>query len=292
MEQQLLCPAVPEWDEEGFPLALGQFPHTVQNGPDEESGEWVQEEVFVLRKLPQESSSSNSRQRLVQETLHIHWPLVQRQNVFRGYAQGVLLRLNDDLARARGTTHAPRSLITLHQSDLEAFKTRPMFQVPPEILNDLSQEPSGPTRTKIYYISIWKEFIYGPSVLMLERRCLTHRELNGIKPLTFRLGKIFNRRFVDLSLYVFFFGICFLYCLIFHDILEIGLNMLYVSHLSIHLLANSSNIEVVFTGSFFQGPAYAFIRLLCQHCAQRENAKVMRRHMVKMRQDIMNAGVT
>lgn len=288
MDQQLSCPAVPEWDEEGFPLALGEFGPAAQYGPDEENGEWVQEEVYVLRHLPQDTfSCPGPSPRLVQEMVQIHWPL-QRRHVFRGYAQDVLLRLNDDLARE----HTRHSHFTHRQSDLEGLKTRPMFQIPPEILNDRPYKATRPIKTKIYYISIWKEFIYGPSVLMLERQCLTHRELGCIKPLTFSLGKFFNRRVVDWSLYVLFFAICFVYCFIFHDILEVGLNLLYVSHLSIHMLANSSNIEVKFTGSFFQGPAYAFIRLLCQHCAQEENAKVMRRHMAKMRQDIMNAEVT
>lgn len=288
MEQQLLCPAGPEWDEEGFPLALGEFGPATRNGLDEENGEWVKEAVCVLRHLPQDTSSCPSpSSRLVQEMVQIHWPL-QRRNVFRGYAQDVLLRLNNDLARE----HTRDSLCKLHQNDLEALKTRRMFQIPPEILKDQPGEAPRPMKTKIYYISIWKEFIYGPPVLMLERQCLTHRELGCIKPLTFSLAKFFNRTIVDWSLHLLFFAICFVYCLIFHDILEVGLNLLYVSHLSIHMLANSSNIEVKFTGSFFQGPAYAFIRLLCQHCAQEENAKVMRRHMVKMKQDIMNAEVT
>lgn len=292
MEQQLF-PVLPEWDEEGFPLALGGFGHAEQDQTDDESGEWVQKEVFVLRHLPQDASScSSSRQRLFQDAIHIHWPLVERKQAFRGYAHNVLLRLNDDLARTQGGHHAQHSLFTVQHSDLEGLRTRTVFKIPPEILNGLPHETSSPSKTKIYHISIWKEFIYGPSVVMLERRCLTSRELNGIEPLTFRLGKFINRRIVDWSLYMSFFGICFLYCLIFHDLLELGLYLLYGSHLSIHLLAIGSNIEVVFSGSFFQGPAYAFIRLLCQHCAQEENAKVMRRHMAKMKRDIMNAEVT
>lgn len=293
MEQQLLFPAGPEWDEEGFPLALGNFVQATQYTQDEENGEWVQEEVFVLRHLPMDTSSRpGSRPRLVQEMIHIQWPLVERRQVLQGYTHDVVLGLNGGLARAQGTKHTQHSLFEVHQSDLEALRTRPMFQIPPEILYGLPHEASSPSKTKIYHISIWKEFIYGPSVVMLERRCLTHRELDDIKPLTFRLGKFFSRTFVDWSLYMFFFAICFLYCSIYHDILELGLYLLYGSHLSIHMLADSSNIEVVFTGSFFQGPAYAFIRLLCQHCAQEENAKVMQRHMAKMRRDIMNAAVT
>lgn len=295
MEGGLPGPIPPVWDEEGFPVAtLQRVEEAWHNEQDEESGEWVQQQVFVLRHQSKEPSSSpGARPRLMQEVVHIHWPLLERGQVLRGYTYNVLSRLSKDLARDQGNPHIrPPHRDASHHSALETLKPRALFQVPPEILQQLPQKDSSTDRTRIIHITIWKEFIYAPSVLMLERQPLTYRELHGIKPVTYRLNKFFNRKVVDWSLYVFFFGVYFLYCCIFHDILELGLYLLFGSHLSIHHLASCSNIEITFKGSVFQGPAYALITMCCQHCTQKENAKVMWRHMAKMKRDIMNAKVT
>ena len=283
MEGRLSRPGGPEWDEEGFPIAtLCGVGETWQIEQDEESGEWIQHQVFILRH-----QSMEPRPRLVREVMHIHWPLLQRGPLIQEYAH------NGDVLRAQHNSHTRRQPRNpAHHNDIETLKSRPMFQVPKMIFQELPQNDPSNGGTRLFYITIWKEFIYAPSVLMLERQHLTFQELHGIKPVTCRLSKFVNRKVVDWSLYVFFFGVYFLHCCIFHDLLELGLYLLFGSHLSIHHLANCSNIDVAFKGSFFQGPAYALIRMCCQHCAQKENAAVMWRHMAKMKKDIMNANVT
>lgn len=294
MEGRLPPPEEMEWDEEGFPVAtLARVGEACGTQLDEESGEWVQQQVFVLRHHSRDPSPQPGAQpRLVQEVVQIHWPLVERGQLLRGYTRTMLSRLSEDLARAQGNTHSRRQPRTApHHSDLEALKSRPMFQIPPEIFQELPQKGAGTGSTRICTITIWKEFIYAPSVLMLEQQHFTDRGLHGLKPVTCRLSKFINKRVVDWSLYVFFFGVYFLYCCIFSDVLELGLYLLFGNHLSFHQLASSSNIDMTFKGSFFEGPAYALIRMCCQHCTQRENAKVMWRHMAKMKKDIMNAKV-
>ena len=88
-----------EWDEEGFPVAtLTRVGSMCRTQPDEESGEWVQQQVFVLRHLPRDPSSQPGAQpRFVQEVVHIHWPLVERGQILRGYTQRMLSRLSEDL---------------------------------------------------------------------------------------------------------------------------------------------------------------------------------------------------
>lgn len=310
--------SLPWIDLEGYPGALSDM----TPGPDRESGEVVTTEVVVLRryqglhsstshpaasssvattnkKALQKSSAGNSDQqtfktfRTDSQQKRITFGRKHRVENFVSGRERANYRPQRSVDITRGLSYERRMAysrgrqrISVDAESGQCCRTSPMFRVPAEcVYKDKTDEPKK-TR-KAYCINIWQEFIYGPSLMLFQIKDV--KQLKSVQTL---LGQFLHMYIVDIFLYAAFYGTCFMYCLIFNNILELFLYITYSGHLSIHEAVDVFNLNVSFMGSVFQGPSYVFIRFLCKHCNQKAEAKVIMNMMKKMKEDILNSKIS
>lgn len=167
---------------------------------------------------------------------------------------------------------------------------REAFRVPKDSLPKATDEQ--PFRNpNTLYVNIWEEFIFGKSVIPKSKTSRAHvREVEeeGCFKFIHRILSSFLPKFaVDLLTYIVYFFLFFVSCVGYNMFCDLGCYILFAQHLKIHERADEEKLEVVFTGSLFQGPLYAMTRNWCEHCNQRERAKVMWKLMRKMKTDIL-----
>lgn len=156
----------------------------------------------------------------------------------------------------------------------------PEDSLPPGHFDEMVKDPHTIS------INIWQEFLYGRSVLkdhMPEQRTRNDWTANKIRLF---LGSFIPAAVVNTLLYSAFFVLYFFAACFYNNYVELLTYVLLLDHLKIHERANATNVNVEFSGSMFQGPLYALLRNWCEHCHQKERAKVVTKLMKKMKEDI------
>ncbi|XP_071526540.1 uncharacterized protein [Panulirus ornatus] len=310
-----LASAMSAVDDEGFPAGADERcrRHRVPV-KDEESGEVLREKVVALRRQQdhlQASSPSLLHSSSSWKTLHTQFPLVREHQRFGGFRiQDALRACGGDLKLRRKSLLYRRGLQDLVSPGFQTcvyleggvpvrrvirptkdiipdcvYGRRQIFRVPKESLPPEQREKTKRS-PKTICVSIWEEFLYGKSVL--NHSIKTGDEIPGATDSLYKyLGRYLSKSAIDILMYTIFFLLYFASCCIYNMFWELGSYILFSSHLQIHQRAYDNKIDVEFTGSSFQGPAYVFVRNWCAHCVQRDREKIMFRLMKKMKADII-----
>lgn len=193
--------------------------------------------------------------------------------------RGVVVRRTTEPAKP---VHPSLGIVARRKSNLdgrEIFHV-PEHSLPPGHFDDMVKDPHTIS------INIWQEFLYGRSVLkdhMPEQRTKNDWTANKIRLFleSFIPATVVNTLLYSAFFVVYFFAACF-----YNNYVELMTYILLLDHLKIHERANATNVNVEFNGSMFQGPLYALLRNWCEHCNQKERAKVVTSLMKKMKEDI------
>ncbi|XP_063597617.1 uncharacterized protein LOC134774202 [Penaeus indicus] len=301
-------------DEEGFPASpLGpSFPSLPSR--DGESGEILGDKVVALRRAPESPRRLRLRPGVPRDRSQPgHYSLLKQHQQFSGFRIRDALAQQGGLRLRKGSMTYSRGAAPLLQPQYQirvemeggvavrqtAFpkgprqwheewgqvRFRPPFRVPRESLPE-SQICLPIRKPDEICVNIWEEFLLGTSVLRKNGKHIVD-EQTWLKDIRRHLERILPKILVDMLLYTTFFVLFFMSCLTYNMFWQLGCYILLRGHLSIHERAYENGIDLEFTGSVFQGPAYACVRTWCQHCIHKENAKVISRLMKKMKSDIL-----
>lgn len=253
-----------------------------------ENGELLTEKVIILRKRPSRSSPklAEFRKNFGNGTID-SYPLIREHQLFRRF------RIQDTLNRLKCMRrNKPLSEIEMiyHQDLINTlrkfhYSEKPRFRVPSESLSSVRTAES--TTSKIVSISRWEEFLYGVMAIEYCSKPDLHRKCRpAVIPYGF-LRQYLPGCILDLMIYVLFFMVYFCSISIYNNYLQLMGYILLATHLQIHLEAYEKNIDIRFTGSCFQGPAFSCVTSWCDHCQQKEREKVVNNLMKKMKTDII-----
>ncbi|XP_042868316.1 uncharacterized protein LOC122250773 isoform X2 [Penaeus japonicus] len=298
-------------DEEGFPTSpLGSsFPSLPSR--DSENGEILGDSMVALRRPPEESPrrlrlhSDLSRRR----NQPGHYSLLNQHQQFSGFRIRDALAQKEGLRLRKGCMTYRRGAAPLMQPQYlmcvqmkngapvgqsaeqlygqwSEVRLRPPFRVPRESLP--KSQPALPCRKpNTLCVNIWEEFIFGTSALKKKGNYSINEENVVIEKMRKFLEGFLSKRMANLVMFVLYFLFYFISCCTYNNYLEAALCLLFHGHLRLHECAYENNINLDFTGSLFEGPAYVWVRGYCQHCIHKENVKVFDCQMKKMKIDIM-----
>lgn len=303
-------------DDEGFPQSM------VAKGRDKESGELVTTKIQYIRKRPELRLSPRIDSFLSADVLHLSegrkFSSFRIQQFTRRRAweepwdvSGRRRNLGPQLQtcvylKGGSPVHYTRKPLYSHNPSLdvvsrENYAVRPTFRVPKASLPEASPEQTHRNPNTIC-VNIWEEFLFGKSVITPrygqtrqgseeENREDEEEEEDDEGPINYVrrvLSHLLPKFVIDLMVYTTYFLIFFASCVGYNMFCELGCYILLAQHLKIHEKAYEKKVDVMFTGSIFQGPLYALTRNWCEHCSERERGKVMRNLMGKMKADILS----
>lgn len=302
-------------DEEGFPAPPEGSSLPSRDG---ESGEILGDKVVALRRAPEEPPRRLRLRPGVPRGRDQpgHYSLLKQHQQFSGFRirdalaqQGGLRLRKGSMSYSRGPVPVlqPQQQMRVEmrggapvwqaafpreprqwQEEWGRVRFRPPFRVPRESLPE--SRISLPIRNPDQIcVNIWEEFLLGTNVLKKNGKHIVDEQSLLKDVLRRRLERILPKVIVDMLTYTVFFVLFFLSCLKYNMFWQLGCYILLQGHLSIHERAYENGVDIEFTGSAFQGPAYACVRSWCQHCIHRENAKVIIRLMKKMKLDILTS---
>nr|XP_027238954.1 uncharacterized protein LOC113829984 [Penaeus vannamei] len=302
-------------DEEGFPAPpLGSsFPSLPSR--DGESGEILGDKVVALRRAPEEPPRRLRLRPGVPRGRDQpgHYSLLKQHQQFSGFRirdalaqQGGLRLRKGSMSYSRGPVPVlqPQQQMRVEmrggapvwqaafpreprqwQEEWGQVRFRPPFRVPRESLPE--SKPSLPSN--VLRVNIWEEFMYGTSALKRKGHHMKDDGNSFLNKIISSLEQFLPKQLAHIVLCMLYFFFYFFSCCAYNNYLEIGLYILFCGHLRIHECAYENDIDLDFTGSLFEGPAYAWIRAYCQHCIHKSNIKVFDCQMKKMKMDIMAA---
>lgn len=301
-------------DDEGFPKAV------VTDGRDKESGELLTTKIQYIRKRPKLRLSPEIDSLLSADVLHFgegrRFRGFRIQQFTRGsawkepwYGNTRLRNLEPQLQtcvhlKGGSPVHYTRKPLYPHNPSRDVvrraeYAVRPSFRVPKASLHQTA--PEQPYRNpNTVCVNIWEEFLFGKSVISprydqtrqgseeTNREEAQEEEDEGpVNYIRRVLGYFLPKFLIDIIVYTAFFLIFFASCVGYNNFCELGCYILLAQHLKIHEKAYEKKVDVVFTGSIFQGPLYALTRNWCEHCSERERGQVIRNLMRKMKADIL-----
>ncbi|XP_063609670.1 uncharacterized protein LOC134783660 [Penaeus indicus] len=299
-------------DEEGFPASpLGpSFPSLPSR--DGESGEILGDKVVALRRAPESPRRLRLRPAVPRDRSQSgHYSLLKQHQQFSGFRirdalaqQGGLRLRKGSMTYSRGgapllqpqyqirvemeggvavrQTAFPKGPRHWHE-EWGQVRFRPPFRVPRKSLSE--SRPTSPSNTQ--RVNIWEEFIFGTSALKRKGHYVINEGNSVMNKVRASLEQFLPKQYANIVLCLLYFLFYFLSCCAYNNYLEIALYILFHGHLKLHECAYQNDIDLDFTGSLFEGPAYAWIRGYCQHCIHRDNIKVFDCQMKKMKMDIM-----
>ncbi|XP_064092150.1 uncharacterized protein LOC135205458 [Macrobrachium nipponense] len=255
---------------------------------DVENGEFLTEKVVILRKRPSRSSGKLTEFRKnFGNGNRDSYPLIREHQLFRRF------RVQDTLNRLKCMKrNKPMSEIEMmyHQDLINSlrkfhYSEKPPFRVPSESFSGVRAAESA--SSKIVSISRWEEFLYGVMAVEYCSKPDLHRKYRpAVIPYGF-LRQYLPDRVLDLIIYALFFMVYFCSVSFYNNYLQLAGYILLATHLQIHLEAYEKNINIRFTGSCFQGPAFACVTSWCDHCQQKERERIVNNLMKKMKTDIV-----
>lgn len=294
-------------DGEGFPQGTEVV---LAKRRDQESGELLSTKVTCLRKHPEFRMSPRIQSYLSSNDFHRsprfsgfripQFPSDRVRICRRGRPKNLMGPQLQTCVYLEGGTpvHYTRKPLDPHGPSLGVVRrhdgsVREAFRVPKDSLPQATAEQPF-LNPNTFCVNIWEEFIFGESVIPkknVTKRSRAHvreDEVEGFLKYIRRVLSSFLPKFtVDLLTYIVYVFLFFFSCVGYNMYCELGCYILLAQHLKIHERADKEQLDVVFTGSLFQGPLYALTRNWCEHCNQRERAKVMMKLMKKMKTDIL-----
>lgn len=294
-------------DGEGFPQGTDVRPADKR---DKENGELLCQKVICVRKPPEFRVSPRIQSFLSSTFPHRSLGNGQRFSSFRiqqftrdvcggrpKSLEGPQLQTCVYLKGGTPVHFTKRPLDpygpTLGMVRRDDFSVREAFRVPKESLPKSTDEQPAINPNTVC-ISIWEEFIFGKSVLSTRhetsagtKHMKDEKEEGVVKSFHATLSSFLPKLVVDFLTYFVYFLVFFFSCVGYNMFCELLCYILFAQHLKIHEKANQEKMDIAFTGSIFQGPLYAITRNYCEHCNERERAKVIMKLMSKMKADIL-----
>lgn len=257
-------------------------------GRDSESGEMTKDKVIVLRRKPLHSPSPRPLKNY-RNLIPSSYPLIEEHQRFTGCRiQDMMKRMKQRQGNAwcQYPSGMPSAGHFVNLVRHDRYPKKGLFRVPSEILsNEITKESRN--NSNVIYISIWEEFIQGTAVLSKYTKAVADEEYGFTLTIRRHLENFVPSFALDALIYTLYFCIYFVSIILYNNFLELFLYMLCAVHMMIHEKAYANNIDIAFSGSIFQGPAFAFVRFWCQHCQQKETEKVVCSLMKGMKRDIL-----
>ncbi|KAK7079487.1 hypothetical protein SK128_017495 [Halocaridina rubra] len=260
---------------------------------DGENGEITKGKIIILRRQSEHHMPSSSPSRILyrspfpNSTSHL-----RERQLYRG------CRIRDALDRLKrgqrcqlpyGLSYEEFVKLAYRESSTE----KTLFRIPPSSLSTSGNDQSK-INPKAVCISIWSEFYFGTSVLdeHVKYTAVQRVWYERFMEILYRgLQQWCSETILTWILYTVFFFAYFYSLLVYNMFLELIFLILLKRHLRIHERAYEHNLNIIFTGSVFQGPAYSCVRTWCCHCTQLDHSKIVLKLMKKMKKDILERRV-